>query len=118
MERAERGALVEEGGAGVTEALAGGAALVAGAEAFFYVDSVSSILVAAEAAAETVDALSGARLRGEAGICQDDLAVFIFVSGGCGGGGDSELDLAQPGNSCVLFSQIGNPCWKRERIEG
>jgi hypothetical protein len=43
--------------------------------------AIGSVIVAAMAAAKVVDRLSGEGFRGESGARDDDLAVFVLVTG-------------------------------------
>jgi hypothetical protein len=43
--------------------------------------AIGAVIMAAMAAAKVVDRLSGERFRGESGAGDDDLAVFVLVSG-------------------------------------
>ncbi len=68
----------------IAERLPSGPVLMARAAAFMDVAAVAAVIVAAMAAAEVVDRLSGEGFRGESGPRYDGLAVFISVSGICG----------------------------------
>jgi hypothetical protein len=46
--------------------------------------AIGAVIVAAMAAAEVIDRLSGEGFRGETGPGDDDLAVFVLISGVCG----------------------------------
>jgi hypothetical protein len=54
---------------------------MAGTAAIVDIAAVGAVVVAAMAAAKAVDRLSGEGFRGESGSGDDDLAVFVLVSG-------------------------------------
>lgn len=58
--------------------------LMTGAAPEVDIFAIGAIIVAAMAAAEVIDRLSGEGFRGETGPGYDDLAVFVLISGVCG----------------------------------
>jgi hypothetical protein len=54
---------------------------MAGAEAGVNIGAIGAVIVAAVAAAEVIDGLAGEALGGKSSAGDDDLAVFIAVSG-------------------------------------
>jgi hypothetical protein len=61
-----------------------GAVLMARAAAEVYVFAGRAIVVTAVAATEMVDGLAREGFGGKSGAGDDDLSVFVLVSGGCG----------------------------------
>ena len=57
---------------------------MAGAAAEMNIGAVGAVVVSAVAAAKVIDGLAGKALGGKSGPGDDDLAVFIKVSGVCG----------------------------------
>jgi hypothetical protein len=65
----------------LTEGLAFGSILMPGTAAEVDIFASGAVIVATMAAAEVIDGLSGEGFRGESRPGDDDLAVFVLVSG-------------------------------------
>src|SRR5665213_1571607 len=65
----------------LAERLSGGSVLMSGTAAKMDILAVGAVIVAAMAAAEVINRLSGEGFRGESGPGDDDLAVFVLVTG-------------------------------------